>query len=425
MKSFAKTEDLSSDVRNGIAVPTQSLGASLQRIEECESSIGAWEFFDKEQLQRRAQGLDSTRNPGPLHGLTVGVKDIIDTHDMPTSYGSPIYVGHRPAWDASIVAELRSLGALIVGKTVTTEFAHLKPGRTANPHDLGRTPGGSSSGSAAAVASGMVAVALGTQTGGSIIRPASFCGVVGFKPSFGRFSMAGVKPLAPSLDTLGFFSNSVDGVDLVATALSRRTVRSLDSETLSRVRIGYLRGGHPSAAESKALDSLDFSMGRLRSSGVKISDVSLPLDFDLLTEMQMALMAYEASRSLAFETATAAALLSETIFALIERGDRISEQCYFDLRKQATVARADLGAIFEEVDVIVTLSAPGEAPLGLTTTGDPVFNRIWTLLQVPCISLPVLAGHGGLPVGMQLIGRYAGDDRLLAIAKAIHLALCS
>lgn len=388
----------------------------LDRIKTREEVIGAWEYLDCDQALEQARNLDKNKCRGLLHGVPVGVKDLFDTSDMPTGYGSDIYRGHRSSWDAAVVAALRAAGAVILGKTVTTEFALYRPGKTTNPHNSRHTPGGSSSGSAAAVAANMVPLALGTQTAGSIIRPASYCGVVGFKPTFGFIPRAGLKSISESLDTIGTFTRTVKDAALLAAVLSDRpdlrTVPAVDKPP----RIGLCRTPQWSFAEEATIRVFNQAAELLRRSGATVVEISLPPAFDGLAKAQEDIMAYEAVRSLAYEKNVHGELLSEKLSALLSVGAAITTTRYDAAQSLAHQCRDDLHEVFQGYDALLVPSATGEAPRSLAVTGDPIFSRIWTLLHVPCINLPGLSGPQGLPVGIQLVGKAGRDTELLAVA---------
>jgi amidase len=392
--------------------------ACLDRIAERDPEVGAWEQLDPDAAIAQARARDASPPLGPLHGVPVGVKDIIDTADLPTGYGSPIWAGHRPRCDAACVALVRAAGGIVLGKTVTTEFAYFTPGRTANPHDLGHTPGGSSSGSAAAVADHMVPLALGTQTAGSVIRPAAFCGVVGYKPTFGTVSRAGVLPFAESLDTVGAFARDVAGAALlVAVAAARPDLGTVDADAPARApRIGV----HPATSWGSAAEAsrhaLADAAARLDRAGAEVADADPPAWFADLPDAQRTVMAFEAARAFAPERRDHGDRLSPTLRALLDDGDRHSPAEYLDALRLARAGRQALAALFERHDLLLTPSAPGPAPPGLAATGDPMFNRAWTLLGTPCLHLPTGTAPGGLPVGVQLVGRPGGDAQLLAMA---------
>jgi amidase len=390
--------------------------ACLERIAKRDGEVGAWEYLDPDTVLAEARACDASPPLGPLHGVPVGVKDIIDTAAMPTGYGSPIWAGHRSDRDAACVAMVRAAGGVVLGKTVTTEFAYFTPGRTANPRELGHTPGGSSSGSAAAVADHMVPVAFGTQTAGSIIRPAAFCGVVGYKPTFGTVSRSGVMPFAESLDTIGALARTVaDAALLVSVAASRPDL--LVPEVAGPVpRVGIYQTGNWELASAESRQALSDAAGRLELAGAEVSEASLPGWFAELTGAQATVMAFEAARSFAPERREHDERLSPKLRKLLDEGARCSSKEYLDALSLVEAGRQALVALFERHDLLLTLSAPGVAPTGLETTGDPIFNRTWTLLGTPCVHLPTGAGPGGLPVGVQFVGRRGDDARVLAMA---------
>jgi Asp-tRNA(Asn)/Glu-tRNA(Gln) amidotransferase A subunit family amidase len=409
-------------MRQGKLRAEDLLRACLERIEEREVQVQAWAHLEPEAALRRARALDRSGVAGLLHGLPVGVKDLLDTCDMPTAYGSTVYAGHRPVADAAAVALAREAGAIVLGKTVTTEFATYHPGKTHNPHRAGHTPGGSSSGSAAAVADGMVPLAFGTQTAASIIRPAAFCGVVGFKPGFGSIARAGIKSLAGSLDTVGGFGRSVADVALFAAALTgRHDWMALDTD--QRFRIGICHTPSWPLAMADARAALAQVAMQLERAGAAVTDVQLPPAFDRLADVQAAVMQFEAARSLAWERTQRDAELSPALRALLAAGWAIDGEQHQRNLAEAQHARTAIDGRFSEVDVLLAPSAPGEAPVGLEATGDPVFSRMWTLLGLPCIHLPSGTGSTGLPVGVQLVGRQGQERQLLQAAHWAHLQL--
>ena len=395
--------------------------ACLDRIAERESVVGAWTQLDAEQALAEARVLDAGAIRGSLHGLPLGVKDLIDTVQYPTAYGSPIYAGYCPAWDAACVAHARAAGAMVLGKTVSTEFATFHPGKTANPRNPACTPGGSSSGSAAAVADGMVPLAYGTQTAGSVIRPAAFCGVVGFKPSFGLISRAGVKSLAESLDTLGVFARDVVDAALFAGVLAGRDW--LPPEDPAVPCIGLCRTSAWDQAEPEAQAVFEQAVTLLASSGGSIREVELPDGFDSLFCAQTEIMAFEASHALSYEYANYAEQLSPSLREMIALGRALAPERYDEDLRLGRQCRARLDDTFDSFDVLLTLSAPGEAPEGLAATGNPLFKRIWTLLGTPCIHLPFGCGQRGLPLGVQVVGNCSNDRHLLAAAEWIFRVL--
>jgi Asp-tRNA(Asn)/Glu-tRNA(Gln) amidotransferase A subunit family amidase len=392
--------------------------ACLERISARESNVRAWEYLDPAQALAQARACDRQPAQSPLHGVPIGIKDLIDTADMPTSYGSPIYAGHRPAADAACVALLRAAGAVILGKTVTTEFAMFTPGKTANPHNPAHTPGGSSSGSAAAVADSMVPLALGTQTAGSIIRPASFCGVVGYKPTHGQFAIAGIKALSQTLDTLGGFARSVADCALLRAVLvgGPRQLPNLEQTP----RIGLCQTPQWLHATTEARNALESAGQRLAAAGASVRVVVLPADFTNLAAAQETIQVFEGARCCAYELTQHREQLSAKLLELLAPAEGISYSMYAEALALAATCRQHLETIFTAHDVLLVPSAQGEAPEGLDATGNPLFNRMWTLLHTPAVSLPGAMGPHGLPVGVQVIGPCGQDDRVLAIAAWMH-----
>jgi len=374
----------------------------LLRIEEREPAVQAWEALDVDGALREARRIDRLREKPPLCGLPVGVKDLIDTRDLPTCYGSPIHQGHRPAADAACVRRLREAGAIVLGKTVTTEFAGYWPGKTRNPRDPSRTPGGSSSGSAAAVADGMVPVALGSQTAASVVRPASFCGVIGLKPTHGLIPMEGVHPVAPSLDTLGFFVRKIEDAAPVLQVLADRPLLKVGA---GRPRLGFVR----TEAWPRALPQTQRAVEEA-ARGLGAAEVQLGEAFTGLVDAQIAIMGAEASESLWGKPRER---LSARLRQFLEEGAAVPPGRLQAAREKAERAREEIGEVFRRVDALITPATVGEAPEGLDSTGDPLFSRIWTLLGTPCLSLPVLEGPAGLPLGLQVVGPRGDEGRLL------------
>lgn len=382
--------------------------ACLARIEERDSEVRAWVHLDPDRARREARERDAEAPRGPLHGIPIGVKDIIDTRDFPTERGSELFAGRTPDRDAACITRLRGAGAVILGKTVTTEFAFFAPGPTTNPHNSSYTPGGSSSGSAAAVADFHVPCALGTQTAGSIIRPASFCGALGWKPTYGRFPIAGVLPLAPSLDTLGFFCRDVDDVPLIGSTLS--TWRNVPESPPPR--IAWIPSPYWEQASAPMREALEAYVLALGSFGVSVKTVEARA-FDGLAEIQNTLLAQEAQVTLGPLVAADPTRVRPQTLALLEAGRQISDDFGSQLERALARARAFIERdVFSEAEMILTPAAPGEAPRGLEATGDPLFNRIWTLLGLPCAALPIGVGPNGLPLAIQAVGP-AGQDEML------------
>lgn len=401
------------------------VSACLERIAAREQEVQAWAFLDTELALKQARALDREPPQGPLHGVPVGIKDIFDTADLPTEYNSPIYQGHRPRTDAACVALLRRAGCVILGKTVTTEFAHVHPAKTRNPHRLTHTPGGSSSGSAAGVADFMVPLALGTQTGGSIIRPAAFCGTVGCKPSFNTINRAGLKFAAESLDTIGLFARSAEDAALGLHVLSGRALPDFKQAGGRKPRVGLCRTPRWRDADPATQAAIEGAAARLAKAGARVADFELPEGCAELFDEHGKIMNYESARALAWEYLNHPDQISATLRPRIEQGWKITRGAYDAARQLARDCRRRLAARMTDCDFLVTPSAPGEAPGTLETTGDSIFNRVWTLLGVPCVTLPFGTGPGGLPLGVQLVGPFDGDTELLASAQWVERAIAS
>ncbi len=399
--------------------------ACLDRIEESEPRVRAFAHLDPDAALAQARRLDAGPVRGLLHGLPLGVKDLFDSADLPTAYGSAVYAGHRPAADAAALALCREAGAVVLGKTVSTEFAYFQPGATRNPRGIAlgvdHTPGGSSSGSAAAVAGRMLPLALGTQTAGSIIRPAAFCGVVGFKASHGRVPRGGIKSLSESLDTVGGFGRSVRDLALLGAVLTgdARLAHGLE-ESIAAPRIGLARTPEWAQADAATQQLFETAAATLAPLAATLADAELPSELDTWVALQKAVMAFEMARSLSHERIHHRARLSERLNALMDEGMAIDGQTHAaHLARRAAAARA-IEPVFDRFDLLLTPSAIGEAPRGLDATGDPLFCRGWTLLGLPCIHLPLATGPQGLPLGLQLVGRHGDDHRLLAGARWVH-----
>jgi Asp-tRNA(Asn)/Glu-tRNA(Gln) amidotransferase A subunit family amidase len=399
------------------------VNAYLDHIAAREAVVGAWQYLDREQALTTARQRDAEPPRGPLHGIPIAVKDLIDTADMPTAYGSPIYRGHRPAADASCVALARAAGAIALGKTVTTEFATFTPGKTANPRNPAHTPGGSSSGSAAAVADGMAPLAFGTQTAGSVIRPGAYCGCIAYKPSFGLINRAGVKPLADSLDTIGVFARSVvDAAWFVGVLTERPSLRHL-AIPRQPLRFGLYRTPVWDQAEPATAAALDAARATLEGAGAVVTELPIAPEHEGLTEAQDTIMCFETVRALAYERIEHSAELSPRLAQLIDAGMAIGVEVYDQALARAAVARAELDVFFGSCDAILVPAAPGEAPVGLGNTGNPIFNRMWTLLGVPCVAVPARWADNGLPTAVQLVGRLGDDARLMGSAAFLERAL--
>ena len=400
------------------AIETGSLSSEtlvtscIEQIEARESSVQAWAYFNPELALKQARDLDKTSITGPLHGIPIGIKDIIDTKDMPTEYNSPIYKDHQPSVDAVCVSKLRQAGAIIMGKTVTTEFASSFPGPTRNPKNTAHTPGGSSQGSAAAVADYMVHGALGTQTGGSVIRPNAYCGTVGYKPPYNTYNKTGVKPLAPTMDTIGLMVRNIQDVGLLSSTLSGVKPEKVTHNTVPKLLLH--RTGQWDAAEKCIQTLIEDCAAKFSDAGAKVRDHAFPQPYDNLQALQRVVMAIEACREFKFEWTSHQDMLSKSFQDLILRGFEISPEERGEAEGLLKYSRESLAEMFEVGDILLTPGAPGEAPKGIETTGNSIFNRAWTFLGVACLYLPVTTGPHGLPIGIQLIDPHNNEKRLLS-----------
>jgi Asp-tRNA(Asn)/Glu-tRNA(Gln) amidotransferase A subunit family amidase len=400
------------------------VASCLERIKAREPAVLAWEHLDGESALRRARELDKAGRGGIARGVPFGVKDIIDTADMPTAYGSPIHRGHRPGRDAGCVAIARAAGAVLLGKTVSTEFGHRHPGKTRNPFNPAHTPGGSSSGSAAAVGDKMIPFAFGTQTTGSVIRPAAYCGTVGYKPSHGDFNSNGVMPNSPSFDTLGAMARSVEDLALVRSMLLEEPLAALKPPAIRDLRIGFYRTPYWDRAESYTRAHLEQAAKKLSGMGAKVTDMELPgIDAGFETLFRQ-VSGFEFARTVSWERFNRLAELSADL-----RDGRMKdglETSYEDYRKgtrRLERLRLEIDDVLAGYDVLITPCATGEPPKGLQTTGNAIFNSFWTALGTPVVTLPVFEGPTGLPVGLQLVcGRFS-DRRLFDASEAVFRAL--
>jgi Asp-tRNA(Asn)/Glu-tRNA(Gln) amidotransferase A subunit family amidase len=414
-------------VATGAASVSDVVESCLARVAELDAAIGAFRVVDEQGARSRAKQLDS-RAAGPLHGLVAAVKDVIDTADLPTGYGSALFTDHQPTEDADVVTALRRAGAIVLGKTESTEFAMFQPTRTRNPVDLDRTPGGSSSGSAAAVAAGLVPVALGTQTAGSVLRPAAYCGVYGFKPAWGWASTKGIWRLSEHLDTVGLFARSVADLRLTYHALrpasSQAQVPDQRAAAAYPVRppsVAVLTGAEWADCDDDVSAALAWVAGQLSDAGWQVREMTMPESWRHLPGHQEVVMAAEVAKNLHAVLGAQVSQISASAQAIVERGDRCLAQEYLAAlaaREEALQALVPLAAT---TDLVLMPSALGAAPAGLASTGDPVMCRAWTLLGLPTANLPAWRRPDGLPVGVQLAG--TGRDDLtyldyLALAEA-------
>jgi Asp-tRNA(Asn)/Glu-tRNA(Gln) amidotransferase A subunit family amidase len=390
-----------------------AIGQSLEAIGAHDKTIGA--FVCHAEDARAA-------STGPLRGIAVGIKDIIDTSDFRTEMGSPIYRGWQPRADAPVVQMLKQAGATIIGKTTTTAFASLDPTATLNPRNRDHTPGGSSSGSAAAVAAGMIPLALGTQTGGSVIRPAAFCGVAAIKPSFPLLPTVGVKCYSWTLDTVGLFAA---GVTDLAHGLSAMTNRPelLPGAAIETPRIGVVSQDFAGAPDATGEEALRTATKAAEGAGASVRALALPEILAEAWRIHPTIQEFEAHQALAWEYRTHHDAMPPLLRAKLDETVGLQPAAYDEARGIARRARGALADIFEDFDVLLTFSAPGPAPKGLASTGDPRFNRLWTLMGVPCVNIPATVADGGLPAGVQAIARFGDDAAALAAARFVEEAL--
>jgi Asp-tRNA(Asn)/Glu-tRNA(Gln) amidotransferase A subunit family amidase len=433
-QQFAQMEaaDVARRLSAGEFAVTDYASALLHRIQDTEPNVQAWETLSADYAMAQAHRLDeahATGEPdGPLFGVPVGLKDVIDTRDLPTGDGTVLHAGRTPAHDAALVWRLRNAGAWVMGKTVTTEMATYTPGKTRNPHHPEHTPGGSSSGSAAAVAAGHVPLAVGTQTNGSVIRPASFCGVVGYKPSFGMIPRTGVLRQSPSLDQVGVFGRSVGDVALLAQALTgfdeqdpATRVRAMPPLYATAMQepplppsLAWVATPFWSRVESDAQQAFEALVAAL---GPRIKPFALPESSAEVVAWHQALMEADIACSYAADHERGRDRMSASLRAQIERGQQVSAVQYRQAQERIEVINQGFEAVFENFDALLTPATLGTAPRGLESTGDPLMCTLWTYAGMPAITLPLLQGANGLPLGVQLVGQRGDDARLLRTAR--------
>jgi Asp-tRNA(Asn)/Glu-tRNA(Gln) amidotransferase A subunit family amidase len=411
--------DLVRRIEAGELKPRAAVELCAEAIAAREKQVGAFVVLDLDAARRAAEEPRLTSTP--LRGLPVAFKDIFDTADLPTQYGSPIYAGYQPQADATAVALTKRAGGIVLGKTVTTEMASLVPSVTRNPHNLAHTPGGSSAGSAAAVAAGMVPIAFGTQTAGSVIRPAAFCGVTGFKPSYRLIPMVGVKDVSWHLDTAGLFGAGVADVAYAAAAVLQRDLR-VDLATPASPRIGLARTHlwpQASAAMQKAVET---AARIAEAAGAKVTELALPPIMEQAYAAQFTIQDYENFRALAFEYDRHREQIDSRLRQQLDAAAAISADAYDAARRTGSRARQGLADCMSDYDVLLTPSAPGAAPQGFDSTGNPMFNRLWTLMGPPCVNVAGLSDNG-LPLGVQIVGRFGRDRAALEAALFLEQAI--
>ena len=430
---WLSASDAASLTRDGAISSEQLVEACLGRVREVDAEVQAWAFLDPDHALAQARAADAWRlegrPTGPLHGVPVGVKDIIDTADLPTENGSALDAGRTPSRDAAVVARLRAAGAVILGKTVTTEFATYRPGKTRNPHNTEHTPGGSSSGSAAAVAAGMVPLALGSQTNGSVIRPAAFCGVLGFKPTHGLISRHGILSLSRTLDHVGLFARTIEDIALLAEQLAGHDERDPDTRPRARIPFVQVAAEEPPLPPMFAFIKTPYwertdgetkeAFAELRQHlGDRVEEVELFPSAAEAWQGHQTIMEAEMAVNLERQWERGRDRLSESLRAQLERGREILALDYQRALTRIRPMREGFLELFEQrYDAILTPAAPGTAPKGLASTGDPSFCTLWTLCGMPAVSLPLMQGTNGLPLGVQLVGPCDGDARLLRTAR--------
>jgi Asp-tRNA(Asn)/Glu-tRNA(Gln) amidotransferase A subunit family amidase len=438
--NWLSATDAARAIRGGSISSEELVEACLARVREADSAVQAWTFLDPGHALKQARELDRRRSEGqamgPLHGVPVGIKDIIDTGDMPTEDGTVLHAGRMPERDATVVTMLRAAGAVIMGKTVTTELATYSPGKTRNPHNAGHTPGGSSSGSAAAVAAGMVPLALGSQTNGSVIRPAAYCGVYGFKPTHGLIPRHGVLKLSRSLDHIGIFARTIDDVALACEQLVGYDERDPDTHPRARAPfiavaaeepplpplVGLVKGPlweRVSQETREAFAEVEEHVGE------RIESVELPASALNVLEWHRTIMEAEMGANLVAEYEKGRERLSESLRVQLERGRACSALDYQNALARVAQVTEGLAELFDRFDALLAPSAAGTAPRGLASTGDPVFCTLWTFCGMPALNLPLMRGEGGLPLGMQLVGPRHGDARLLRTARWLASSVSS
>jgi Asp-tRNA(Asn)/Glu-tRNA(Gln) amidotransferase A subunit family amidase len=417
-------------IETAVLTPGEYLAECTRQADAMEPTLKAFLVRDT------VDGMLQKMTAGPLRGIPVAVKDIIATKDLPTTNGSPVYRNHMPAEDAPIIQKIRSLGGVVFGKTVTTEFAWRHPGPTTNPWNSEHTPGGSSSGSAASVAAGIVPLALGSQTQGSIVRPAAFCGVLGFKASYGAVSKVGVHPVSGSLDHIGFFTRSVDDLAYALLLLKNDDVTeegaivlpdfALDSHhaitPYACPKIAVLKTPFDHLVSAEQMAALQSSVVKLRAAGAVVKEMTIPDNYwDAINDMNL-MMECEAAVIHQDHLQNHSKLVSHHIKELAERGLKHSATAYINALNKQKHMRKSIASFFEQYDAFLSVPASGEAPKGLASTGDPIFCALWSFLGVPAMTLPLTKSNNGLPLGIQLIGNYRGDAKLLAVAKFAEAA---
>ncbi|MDH3513657.1 MAG: amidase [Gammaproteobacteria bacterium] len=430
--NWVTASDAARSIRDGVISSERLVEECLARVREVEDTVQAWHFLDPEYALTQARARDQDRREGkpvgPLHGVPVGIKDIIDTGDMPTEDGTVLHAGRTPAQDATVVAKLRAAGAVIMGKTVATECATYTPGKTRNPHNPEHTPGGSSSGSAAAVAAGMAPLTLGSQTNGSVIRPAAYCGIYGFKPTHGLISRHGVLRLSRTLDQMGVFARTIEDIALGCEILVGGDERDPDTRLRAFIPFQEIATQEPPLSpliafiktplwERTDADTREAFAELVEALGDRVVEVELPEIALNALELHRTIMEAEMAAALVEEYDRGRERLSESLRAQLERGRAITAFDYQMALARIPLVNEGFAELFDRCDAILTPAVPGTAPRGLASTGDPSFCTLWTLCGMPAVSLPLMQGVNGLPLGVQLVGQRLRDARLLRTAR--------
>ncbi len=408
--------DLARRIEDGTLTPSKVVDMCAEAIAAKDAEIGAFASVDIERARRQAEA--QAHGPTLLRGLPIGVKDIFDTADFPTEYGSKIYSGYRPPSDCAAVMQLKRAGGVILGKTVTTEFAHMQPAKTKNPRNLAHSPGGSSSGSAAAIAAGMAPITTGTQTGGSVIRPAAYCGIAGFKPSYRLLPTAGIKAFSWSLDTVGLFAANVADVAYAAAAMSGRDLR-VDRTPPEPPTLLVARTRVWNEASADMQRAIEDTARAAQAAGAKVEDIDLPDVVEEAWKLQPTIMDYEAFRALAYEYDNHRSSIGPVLGTLLDKAATITSEEYDAARRQTRRARHAANDLLEG-KFILTPSCPSAAPEGFLTTGTATFNRLWTSMGTPCVNVPGIIDVSGLPLGVQIVGRFGRDRATLEAAAFVE-----
>jgi amidase len=391
----------------------------FERIKEKEEIVKAWIYLDEENALKKSKQLDEQSN-NSLLGIPFGIKDIIDASNVPTGFGTPFYKKNIPARDAASVAVAKQSGCVFMGKTVSTELGHRAPGLTTNPHNKDFTPGGSSSGSAAAVAAMMAPVCFGTQTTGSVIRPAAYCGVIGYKPTYGDFDKSGILPNSPSIDTLGLMTRSIEDLSLFRSILLEEEIKELQNIDLKKLKIGFVKTPHWEKTDVSTQNNLETFIDTLKMDKLNIIDLNIDKLISKADQLHLDISGYEFKRSISFERFNYYDQLSDQLRnGRLNDGYQVSNEKYKIALKNLNVLKHETDLIFNDIDMLITPSAPGEALKGLEYTGSPMFNTTWSLNGNPCVTLPLFKGEKNLPIGCQLVTKFGDDNRLLDFSKTI------